>query len=330
MIVPQYWAEGCASSRTRQKRVTVRRFGWSDVSAEDAQRQADTRAKEALAAALAGQKVVRREPKVPYNGAEGVPIREEIVSRHGATVITRNVYGARCLNTPDVLFADIDLEGEPGFVLGAAVFGVLWAGFAVVDLLLVPRPWAWIGIAGVAIVALALTPLAAAGVRGLFARLAGGPETRARRRLAAFVTANPDWHLRLYRTPAGLRLLAMHRTFDPRENAVTECFKALHCDPMYGSMCRAQSCFRARVSPKPWRIGIRTHIRPRPGVWPVPAERLPERRRWIEEYEIAARRFAACQFVEALGATRAVDPAARAVQALHDQLCQATSDLPTA
>ncbi|MEQ1893799.1 MAG: hypothetical protein ABL998_14750, partial [Planctomycetota bacterium] len=34
--------------------------------------------------------------------AEGVPIREEIVSEHDAAVITRNGYGARCLNTPNV------------------------------------------------------------------------------------------------------------------------------------------------------------------------------------------------------------------------------------
>jgi hypothetical protein len=40
---------------------------------------------------------------MPYNGAAGVPIREEIVGRHGETVITRNSYGARCLNMPNVL-----------------------------------------------------------------------------------------------------------------------------------------------------------------------------------------------------------------------------------
>ena len=44
-----------------------------------------------------------REPRMPYNGAAGVPIREEIVGRHGETVITRNSYGARCLNMPNVL-----------------------------------------------------------------------------------------------------------------------------------------------------------------------------------------------------------------------------------
>ena len=78
----------------------VRRFGWSDNSQDAAQVNADERAQEALQRLLSGEKLPRREPKVPYNGGEGVPIREEIVSRHGETIITRNSYEARCLNTP--------------------------------------------------------------------------------------------------------------------------------------------------------------------------------------------------------------------------------------
>jgi len=61
---------------------------------------------------LSGEKLIRREPKIPYKGAAGVPIREEIVSRHGETIITRNAYGARCLNTPNVLFADVRYLGR--------------------------------------------------------------------------------------------------------------------------------------------------------------------------------------------------------------------------
>ena len=36
------------------------------------------------------KKLERREPKVAYNGALGVPIREEVLSRHNNAVITRN------------------------------------------------------------------------------------------------------------------------------------------------------------------------------------------------------------------------------------------------
>ena len=37
-------------------------------------------------------------------GGIGLPIREEVLARNGDDVITRNSYGARCLNEPDVLF----------------------------------------------------------------------------------------------------------------------------------------------------------------------------------------------------------------------------------
>ena len=135
MIVPQYWAESRVQVRREGRQVTVRRFGWSDISPQDAQAQADTRAQEALERILSGENLRRREPKLAYNGAEGVPIREEIVSRQGETVITRNVYGALCLNTPNVLFADIDLQYDPScrltlFTFLAMVCGAAAMGFA--------------------------------------------------------------------------------------------------------------------------------------------------------------------------------------------------------
>ncbi|HNB89667.1 MAG TPA: hypothetical protein PLP91_04700, partial [Plasticicumulans sp.] len=107
MIVPAYWAEARRQQRKEGRQITVRRYGWSDASQADAQQHAETRAGEALQRLLAGERLDRREPKQPYNGADGLPIREEIVERHGTAVVTRNSYGARCLNVPDVLFADI-------------------------------------------------------------------------------------------------------------------------------------------------------------------------------------------------------------------------------
>lgn len=74
----------------------------------------------------------RRELRSNY-GTHGVPIREQIVERHDDMIITRNSYGALCLNTPDVLFADMDFEERPsGCVLPlASGAGVLLAGFVV-------------------------------------------------------------------------------------------------------------------------------------------------------------------------------------------------------
>lgn len=326
MIVPSYWAEASHQHRSGGRQLTVRRYGWSDVSQDEAQAHAEERAREAFERIVAGEVLPRREPKLSYNGADGLPIREEILSRHGDTVVTRNLYGARCLNTPDVLFADIDFEDAPG--------GRLQAGITAALVLIALAIGFATGSFGYGLFLIVLGLLGSRAVaellRLLLQRLGGGPEQRALSRIDTFLKSHPEWHLRLYRTPAGLRLLAMHRAFDAREPVVIEFFNALGVDPLYARMCDNQRCFRARVSPKPWRIGIGTHLRPRPGVWPIDPGRMPERRRWVEEYEQRARDYASCRYVEALGRTTATCPQALAVQRLHDEWCQAQRELPVA
>ncbi|MES2017905.1 MAG: hypothetical protein V4484_15560 [Pseudomonadota bacterium] len=325
MIVPAYWAEARQQYRRAGKQITVRRFGWSDDSVQDAQANAEQRASEALARAVAGEALPRREPKLPYNGAQGVPIREQIVAREGSAIITRNAYGARCLNTPDVLFADIDfaLPFNGGLLLGVVL--LLLAGAAAVWCLSGMR---WLGIL-LAVLSLLFGATLAGALQRLVQTLRGGAQAVALGRVHQFAARHPDWHLRIYRTPAGLRVLAMQRLFDPRENAVAECFAALGTDPVYVAMCKNQHCFRARLSAKPWRIGIAGHLRPRPGVWPVAPERMPARQAWLDNYERVAAGYAACVFVEAIGSA-VTDPQARLVQQLHDAQCQAGSTLPLA
>src|SRR6478609_4866059 len=125
MIVPKFWAEARAKKRTTRKQVTVRRFGWSDESEAAAWAMGDARAKAALAEILEGRTVARRELRQPYNGSEGLPIREEIIASHGQMVLTRNSYGAVCLNTPNVFFADIDFHDEASCGLYLAVVACL-------------------------------------------------------------------------------------------------------------------------------------------------------------------------------------------------------------
>jgi len=325
MIVPQFWAESRLQHRKKGKQITLRRFGWSDSSQADAQSNADARVKEALARVLTGEKLPRRDPKIPYNGADGVPIREEIVSRHGETIITRNAYGARCLNTPNVLFADIDFPDRASLRFTFAVFGTL-------ILLAVAAVWLTdsrgTGIALAVLSMFVAGPVSRATHRSLLA-VAGGAEQAARKRIARFLAGHPEWNLRLYRTPAGMRVGAVHKLFSPGEPSVREFFNALETDPIYVAMCLNQQCFRARVSAKPWRIGIRSHLRPRPGVWPVAPNRLPVRNSWIADYEKAAGAYAACSFLESLG-SGVVHPGAQSVLELHDALSSAGSRLPIA
>ena len=325
MIVPRYWAEGRAQHREKGRQVTVRRFGWSNVSLGEAQANADSRAADALRQVLAGENLRKHEPKLAYNGADGVPIREEIVAEHGETVITRNSYGALCLNTPNALFADVDFLPP----------STAPAGCVVILLLLMLSAWqarnegsfkTFVGLAFLSAIAGSLIAWAAPR---LFLLVNGGPEKLANRRLRRFVRSHPDWRIRLYRTPAGLRALVMHRTITPTEPEVSEFFAALGTDPLYVKMCQRQRCFRARVSPKPWRIGVASHLKPRPGIWPVRPEKLRERSEWLRAYDDKSTEYASCRFEKELG-DGAVNPEVQVVQRLHDQYSRAESDLPIA
>jgi hypothetical protein len=322
MLVPEFWAESTVRVAMGERQVAVRRFGWSDVSQDDAQVRADERAREAARRMQFGETLEPRELRRAYNGAEGVPIREEIVSRHGETVITRNAYGSLCLNTPRVLFVDVDEAVVPGcgtvLVSLAITLGVAAAVIA----------WQWrlsVTVVALIVAAGAAYPLAMLLVK-VFMELRGGERAVAIGLVRKFVERHPEWHVRVYATPAGLRVLALHQTFDPNSPDVAECFQAMEADPLYVLMCRRQHCFRARVSPKPWRIGVRRF--PSRAVWPVDSRRLAERQKWTAEYDDAARGYASCTFLEALG-SGPVDAEAAEVQKLHDELCRATSGLPT-
>ncbi len=325
MLIPSYWAEASVKARRENRQMTIRRFGWSELNQEEAQHHAESRAQEALERLMAGEKLERREPKVAYNGAQGVPIREEVLSRHNDAVITRNLYGARCLNTPNVLFADIDfvVPSKPKLFYSSVFFVVISVFLVAYNI---------VGLGLTCLLSLAtwfLSHHLGTWIWTQHLKTQPSAEQSAMQRVDTFLDKHPEWHLRIYRTPAGLRLLAMHKTFGPDEPTVASVFKEIQADKIYVQMCSNQHCFRARVSPKPWRIGIASHLKPRPGVWPIKPERLPERIRWVEEYERQAVAYASCRFLIAKGSNR-VDSAVEEIRQLHDDLCQAHSDLPLA
>ena len=323
MIVPKYWAEARLQERRDKKSFTVRRWGWSDVSQEDAQFNADRRAKEAMERILEGEPLGRREKKASY-GVEGVPIREEVVSRHGDAVVTRNIYGARCLNSPNTFFADVDFPVNNsvayGCVVGLICTAVVAASFVFIKGFIFIKIAAFLGCF--------LASVVVSMLHGAVVSLRGGMENIVRRRIERYFAARELWRWRLYRTPVGFRMLILHRPFDPTDPEVEATFKGLCADKLYALLCRKQQCFRARVSAKPWRIGCE-RMPPSHAVWPILSEKMPEREKWIDGYERTAVGFAACRFEGEFG-EGIPDSRVVAVQRLHDQLCGAESGLPIA
>ena len=313
--------------------ITVRRFGWSSTSQHDADVHARSRLEEALAVVREGgpealRTFARRERKVAYAGADGLPIREEIVEEHPDldTVITRNVYGALCLNTTVAMFVDSDATASRANAVGcatglagAAVGAVLAKTVLDVHLLL----------------AVAAGVVAFAVVGTLVWRLVERRRLRFRDLVAwviqetrTWCANQPDWAVAVYRTPGGVRLLPIHAAFDAGDASTYEFMRAVGVDALYERMCRIQKCFRARVSPKPWSVGVERF--PAGGTWPVvDPDKLAARAEWVRGYARASRGFAACRFVEIVGSGRP-DPRVESIRRLHDDLAGAHSDLPLA
>ena len=130
--------------------------------------------------------------------------------------------------------------------------------------------------------------------------------------------ANRDQTLgvRVYETAAGYRVIITNRTYDAASQSTTEYFSQLKSDPLYIRLCRSQNCFRARLTPKPWRIGIENPPRC------FPREEESQRSQfesWNQRYTQAASKFAVCKLVFATDDNRVSEQLEQVIK-LHDKL----------
>lgn len=124
-----------------------------------------------------------------------------------------------------------------------------------------------------------------------------------------------DALLRAYRTARGLRLLRMDQLMDPASEETDRLFAALGTDPQYQKLCKIQKSFRARLTPKPKRLGLPAS----PGSYPRTEAAVQDAfALWLNRYEQASRNRPVCAFVADYGRGRPV-AAARAVADLHAQ-----------
>ncbi len=121
--------------------------------------------------------------------------------------------------------------------------------------------------------------------------------------------------IRLYRTRGGYRALVTSRLYEPGSAKAEALLAELGSDPLYVRLCRTQESFRARLSPKAWRLGL-----PRPPArfpWATPAAEAAFRQ-WLRDYETAAAQYATCRLVEEYGTAR-TEPRAVSVTRMHDR-----------
>ncbi|QIF02497.1 hypothetical protein [Roseimicrobium sp. ORNL1] len=279
MEIPQYWASAEDEVNESPKGpLPLKCFGWSDENLT----QARSRASETLQRLM--DRIRSGAPLPEKYLYASRPIREEILETmthtDGGTLalITRNGYGAAVLNTPKVMFADID---DP-------------------------------------------TPPPESPFKQLLSLFTKTQPAKAEPQLPALVTSfaasHPDWSIRCYRTFAGWRLLMTHETFEPTSPESREILQALGSDPQYIDLTRAQECFRARLTPKPWRCGVERPNRSFPRETPA-AENA--HMKWLTGYERASSKFATCRYVQTLGSTTQC-PEAQLVVLWHDRITRAS------
>jgi len=277
MQIPRYWAKGrFAGVDGSGSPRNFTAWGWSSVSEQEAEKRGRERAKSGFLRVMSG------EAGDGY-GYLDTPLREEVVQAvksgdEEVGLITRNRYGALVLNTARTMFVDID------------------------------RP----------------APANRGFIDGL--KMAFSREHREVRemethnlvvdRVVSWSRSNPQYGFRLYQTKAGYRLLFTNQLFDPESETVHRVFKELGTDRLYERLTTTQKCFRARLTPKPWRIGTE---RPDDRYPYTTAEAGNRFKRWLSNYEDLREKYQVCTLIEKFGAGPDAHPEIRAVMEAHDR-----------
>ena len=343
MLIPRYWSRAESTATTPAGKF-VRFHVWRGSRSSPAEAQA-------LADEAVGRIAdrIRSGAGFPERYAYGDrPLREEVVGEFPAAAtaeapdaaITRNSYGALVLNATRAFFIDVDVDGSDRPQAAASSSSAGAPGMP--------------GIPG-----LPADPMAAArelvdalplpgGVKSLLGGFFGSkpsrpaapqppspppppaapgdPASAALDRLRQWIAARPEWRVRVYRTHSGLRYLVTHALFTPTDPQAQEAMAALGADAQYIRLCQVQKSFRARLTPKPWRIGMENP----PVNFPYEdASEEAEMRAWEARYEAASQGRATCRFMEELGGG-AEHPEVTPLRTLHDERTRATSGLPLA
>ena len=107
---------------------------------------------------------------------------------------------------------------------------------------------------------------------------------------------NPDLGVRNYRTNQGFRVLITGADAPPRSEHAARIMEDLNSDSLYMRLCRVQECYRARLTPKPWRIGMRRIHGA--GPWWAGTD---TQETWTREYNTLSQDYAVCELVSTTG-----------------------------
>ena len=252
----------------------VTAWGWSTQSTEEALAVANERLANSLKAIRAG---LPRDKRGSYGWA---PPREETLRElrddDGAliAIVSRNRYGADVIGTDRVLIADVDVPPA--------------------------------------------RPVARSLLR-MFGSKKGQaeddtPKARALRSIQDFAANHPGLGVRAYETFGGFRVIVTGAGLEPGSAQAAGLFEQLGTDQIYVHLCRKYNTCRARLTPKPWRCGLRA---PRWAWPPASDDERAQMSQWLSEYAAATAQYATCRMAAAFGPPASPDEA-RIID-LHDR-----------
>jgi hypothetical protein len=271
------------------QRLRVVARGWSNESLQAARALAGTRARR-LAERLASG---RPEPGRYLYGERPLPepVLREFPDGAGGeprAVVTRNAYGALVLNTRQLMFVDID-RTDPPAIRGADLLSGILSLFGK---------------------AAPATPKAESPVLADVQRVAEANGLGAR----------------VYRTAAGHRVIVTGSRLEAGSGPSEALLQQFGADPLYVRLCRLQQSFRARLTPKPWRCGLRVP----PVSFPFDTPQAEGRfRAWEADYAASSARHATCRYLTAFGDSRIRADVEDLVR-YHDRETRADTALPLA
>ncbi|MBD3885412.1 hypothetical protein IFO70_27180 [Phormidium tenue FACHB-886] len=126
--------------------------------------------------------------------------------------------------------------------------------------------------------------------------------------LKAIVQQFPQLGFRVYQTRNGLRYLCTTRPFDSLDYNTYRLMQNLYADPLYARLCKFQSTFRARLTPKPWRVEVDGEER-----------FVYERTTGLILPDYSS--YAVCHFIEVVG-EQIILPEFESIIKVHDSFCR--------
>lgn len=130
--------------------------------------------------------------------------------------------------------------------------------------------------------------------------------------------------MRVYETPKGIRCIVNNREFNADSQETEKILRDFHNDWLYVILCKKQNCFRARLTPKPYRCKVPKLKSRFPRSKP---EDIAEYERWKTVYEEKIPKYSSCRFIKQINEDNGQF---KEIIKIHDQISGALEKKPLA